>query len=69
MLNDNQVWENKTKVAKLEQSDEGMHALVFNIKTDGLEFSSIVSSKDHNLETFLKKSRMHPTNKILTVSE
>ena len=69
MLNDNQVWENKTKVAKLEQSKDGMQALVFNIKHDGLEFSNIVYEKDQNLEIFLKKSRMHPTSKILTVSD
>jgi len=68
MLNKNQVWENKTKVAKLEESDDGMHALVFNIKPKGLEFSDIVSSKDQNLESFLKKAKMHPTDKILTVS-
>ncbi len=69
MLNDNQVWENKTKVAKLESSKNGMQALVFNIKSHGLEFSDIVYAKDQNLESFLKKSRMHPTNKILTVSD
>ena len=67
MLKDNQVWENKSKIAKVEENGSGLQAVVFKIKPDGLLFDDIVCSKDVDLEKFLKKSRMQLTDKVLAI--
>jgi len=68
MLKNNQVWENKTKIAKLEESYCGdLQAVVFKIKSSGLEFHDVVSSRDEDLENYLKKARMNLTDKVLVV--
>ena len=69
MLKDNQVWENKVRIAKIEKCDKGLQALVFDIKPHGLQLSGVIKSKEQHLKIFLKKANMHPTNKILVVSE
>lgn len=68
MLKNNQVWENKTKIAKVEESNCGdLQAVVFKIKSSGLEFYDIVSSRDNDLEDYLKKARMNLTDKVLVI--
>jgi len=69
MLKENQVWENKIKVAKLEKHNGGMQALIFKIKCGKLHFLDIIHSDNKDIEVFLKRAKMHPTNKILTISE
>ena len=67
MLKNNQVWENTTKIAKVEQNSDGLRAVIFNIAPTGLQFDEVVSYKDRDLEGYLKNLRMHLTNKVLAV--
>jgi hypothetical protein len=66
MLKNNQVWENKIRIAKIEKSMEGLQALVFNIKPGGLQFSDIIKSTDQDLEAVLDRlqSRGVPRNRV-----
>lgn len=65
MLRDNQIWENKSKIAKLQQNNGKMQAVIFNIKSDGLQFDDVISSENEDLEKYVKKLRMRPTDKVL----
>lgn len=69
MLKNNQIWENKSKIAKLQRNDGKMEAIIFNIKSNGLQFHDVVSSENKDLEKYMKKSRMRPTDKVLTLEE
>ena len=68
MIKDNQVWENKTKIVKLEKANGKMHGIIFKIRTSGLRFENILSFTSFStIEKFLKKSRMRLTDKVLTI--
>lgn len=65
-----QIWENKTKLAKLEKNDgsKKIQAIIFKIKSTSLKFDNIKSFDDESiLSKFLKKSKMHLTDKVLVV--
>jgi len=64
---DNQVWENKTKVIKLEQNNGSLHGILFEIKPNGLRFLDVIKTDKTDLEKFIKKCKMKPTNKVLTI--
>jgi len=63
MIKNNQIWENTSKIAKIEHNNGEMRAVIFNIKSEGLKFEKIINK---NLEKQLKKMRMRPTEKVLT---
>lgn len=65
MIKNEQIWENTSKVAKIEQNDGKLRAIIFRIKSKGLEFDEIIND---NIERQLKKMRMCPTEKVLTLS-
>lgn len=67
MLKNNQIWENTTKIAKLEHYKGKLQAVIFKVKSSGLEFETVVSYEDKELETYLKKMKMRPTNKVLAL--
>lgn len=67
MLENNQVWENKTKIAKLENNSDTLQAIVFRITPTGLEYEDMISSRDEDLEEFLKGAQMHLTDKVLSI--
>ena len=67
MLEDNQVWGNTSKIAKLEKNNGEMRAVIFKIKLSGLQFDEVISNSNEEIERYLKKLRMRLTNKILTI--
>jgi len=67
MLKNNQVWENKTKIAKLENNKDTLQAIVFRITPTGLKYEDMISSRDKDLEEFLKGAQMHLTDKVLKI--
>ncbi len=67
MLKEDQIWENTTRIAKLECSQGSMQAVIFKIRSSGLKFDKVITEEDGDLEKHLKTLRMHPTNKILTL--
>lgn len=72
MLTKGQIWENKTKIAKLEQNNghcngHSIKTVIFKIKKTGLSFENTFNFSKEDLEKFLKKTRMKLTDKILTL--
>lgn len=67
MVKNNQIWENTSKVIKFEENNGGMRAIIFKIKSTGLQFDSIICSNNEDLEKLLKRMRMYLTEKTLTI--
>lgn len=66
MYND-QVWENKTKVMKLEQNNGSIQGVLFKINTNGLRFLEVIEADEIGMEKVIKKYRMKLTDKVLTI--
>ena len=64
-----QIWENKSKLVQLEKNgSEEVKAAIFKIKSSGLYFEDAITFTDMSrTNTFLKKSRLRLTEKVLKI--